>query len=702
MSSGPSQAQHRPQRIGVLFVHGIGEQTRGDTLLSFGEPLFRWLCRWLSEGRIGKNLTDPRLWETNLTRPISDQQYTPALTHLDLEFSDSHDTRRKVEWLMAESWWAQDFTPPSPGQLARWALGIGPWAVWRQVRHLFDRSRQASNALFANDASEIQNPLLQIVFTMVERLNTKIKVPMVGFLLTLPIRLVTFIFLILRAFFQLMLGCLMMYLVQLLTIVLLIPAWIPVLSSFVQGAQRLLANSIGDSYILVTSPLRFNAMITQIQSDLDWLARKNCDQIVVIAHSQGAAVAYEALAHSAQPNVDLLVTFGSGLSKLKAIQEVLPYENRLLFNGGCSLVGATCVLIGALSWLSALLPFTLPLLSSLSATVANTLIGIGLILIGYAVAAIWNVPRQAFRAADLRIRSVGQPGGMEWQDFYSSSDPVPDGPLPPHALEKVASHRVYNQASWLKDHSLYWDNQEQFVARIAQMLSERSGWYWSPAELSAITNTAARRASRVSGLMLARSVCLVSLLIAAIEQVNPWLRPIGALLRSGSGIAAALLPDALEGFARTLVPNSNLWLGRLGVLLLIVAWYMTIHAAWSFWDTQEAQQMFARKQSRRGSAPLPFFLVATTPPLLGSFVWLWVAWSQGSLIWQGLALASIALIVCGVSFGWGGLNVPIMTEPAAGNNPQQDHPPVDAAGENRLRSRQMGVDDSELEMIQPS
>jgi hypothetical protein len=30
-------------RLGVLLVHGIGEQPEGDTLLSFGEPLITWL-----------------------------------------------------------------------------------------------------------------------------------------------------------------------------------------------------------------------------------------------------------------------------------------------------------------------------------------------------------------------------------------------------------------------------------------------------------------------------------------------------------------------------------------------------------------------------------------------------------------------------------------------------------------------------------
>jgi hypothetical protein len=38
----------RRHKFGVLLVHGIGEQPEGDTLLTFGEPLIRWLRRWVS------------------------------------------------------------------------------------------------------------------------------------------------------------------------------------------------------------------------------------------------------------------------------------------------------------------------------------------------------------------------------------------------------------------------------------------------------------------------------------------------------------------------------------------------------------------------------------------------------------------------------------------------------------------------------
>src|SRR5262249_60844226 len=35
--------------IGILLVHGIGEQQRGQTLLNIGEPIIQWVQHWLDD-----------------------------------------------------------------------------------------------------------------------------------------------------------------------------------------------------------------------------------------------------------------------------------------------------------------------------------------------------------------------------------------------------------------------------------------------------------------------------------------------------------------------------------------------------------------------------------------------------------------------------------------------------------------------------
>ena len=48
-SSTDSLKDANTHQLGVLFVHGIGEQPRGDTLLRFGDPCIVRLDRWLEK-----------------------------------------------------------------------------------------------------------------------------------------------------------------------------------------------------------------------------------------------------------------------------------------------------------------------------------------------------------------------------------------------------------------------------------------------------------------------------------------------------------------------------------------------------------------------------------------------------------------------------------------------------------------------------
>ena len=37
----------RQYRLGLLFVHGMGEQERGDSITQMGDALTEWLRRWI-------------------------------------------------------------------------------------------------------------------------------------------------------------------------------------------------------------------------------------------------------------------------------------------------------------------------------------------------------------------------------------------------------------------------------------------------------------------------------------------------------------------------------------------------------------------------------------------------------------------------------------------------------------------------------
>src|SRR5215467_8023581 len=50
--------------IGILFIHGIGEPQRGQTLLGVGEPIVEWIGQWLDDiGHAWLDLGDDQIPE---------------------------------------------------------------------------------------------------------------------------------------------------------------------------------------------------------------------------------------------------------------------------------------------------------------------------------------------------------------------------------------------------------------------------------------------------------------------------------------------------------------------------------------------------------------------------------------------------------------------------------------------------------------
>jgi pimeloyl-ACP methyl ester carboxylesterase len=74
---------------------------------------------------------------------------------------------------------------------------------------------------------------------------------------------------------------------------------------------------MGDSLILLESPIQGAAMTSRIREGVQHL-RSRCSKVVVVAHSQGAAVAERALIDRTDlPPIDALITVGSGIKTLE-------------------------------------------------------------------------------------------------------------------------------------------------------------------------------------------------------------------------------------------------------------------------------------------------------------------------------------------------------------------------------------------------
>src|SRR5215471_11457728 len=101
--------------LGVLFVHGIGNQPRGSTLTDFGTPLIERVARRAKASGVTAIVRTASL--------VRDDE-EPARAELEI-----HAKTRSARWLLAESWWAQSFAGARFSDVARWGLVIVPWAI---------------------------------------------------------------------------------------------------------------------------------------------------------------------------------------------------------------------------------------------------------------------------------------------------------------------------------------------------------------------------------------------------------------------------------------------------------------------------------------------------------------------------------------------------------------------------------------------
>lgn len=122
-----SSGDRRPE-LGVLFVHGMGEQQRGDSLTEAGDALISWLERWCERAPHGSTLTegDIAVLESSLRTADNDALAAPHLTlRLTLPSLAGDPLAERQEtfhWVLAESWWSETFRPATFNQLAWEAL----------------------------------------------------------------------------------------------------------------------------------------------------------------------------------------------------------------------------------------------------------------------------------------------------------------------------------------------------------------------------------------------------------------------------------------------------------------------------------------------------------------------------------------------------------------------------------------------------
>jgi hypothetical protein len=264
------QGQQNDRRfdLGVLFIHGIGHQRPSETLVGFGDPLIHYL-------KVSPTYA-------NLT---SAGDSTPARAEVEYTIHSKDNQSRKTQWVLAEGYWADTVITPTFGSLVGWCFRILPWTLLMQIQ---------------------------------EKLLTEFTAPQAVFMTAIPVLAARIVYTVLSTVMGLLLAPLLF--VMLLVVLVIGSLPFAALKDLAAGLQRVLARTVGDSMILLGSPIQRAAILDRVHASYAWLAQQ-CDRVAIVAHSQGAAIAHELLRDRSCPAVRLLITFGSGLRKLTDIRQ---------------------------------------------------------------------------------------------------------------------------------------------------------------------------------------------------------------------------------------------------------------------------------------------------------------------------------------------------------------------------------------------
>ena len=601
--------EKKPYRLGVLFVHGIGEQQRGDTLTEMGDALISWFERTLETDP--EPIGDVRIWDASL-RQGDDDVVGPA--HLSVRMTIKGFEEHPSDWLLAESWWADAFRPPSFAEFASWGVAVGPWVAVTQFLSLSAR------------------------LSIPERLPIG-----VGFLVWVA-AVATLAVLLLAS---LALSLFLTLLAFALTILRIIP--IGFVQSIAVAIQRTLLGGFGDAFVLVRSPGRYAAMVSRVRHDL-FRMTELCEEVTVVAHSQGTQVAWHAIRRPDRdhkrvpPGMVRFVTFGQALAKLKLLHWLSHREltkSRLVSVVVVALAQIALVVVGAeiayrffndgAAWLA-----TWASIAVLTAfAIAETLtLQLGM--------RAWNVAMKEF---DRELTGVASKSWV-WHDYWASADPLPNGPLTPTTEGRISTWRIRNYGSAVLDHTTYWRNLTEFVTAIARDLGRRA----FPAHPLFALPDAERRHARAAMRRAARVQVRTALSVTWILTVAAFI-PVGIVLL-GPQLATTLeqpLADASEWF---LIGPLIEWIAPFAPVLVSAAvvgvlgyvlWMFPVLWAWGVGVRADDRSFFAGRDEDLFPWPSfwgPAFLLAI---LIAGPVLLWFIGPDP--LWWALPMLALPIIL---------------------------------------------------------
>jgi len=271
------------QSLGVVFVHGMGQQHRAEILLEWSNPIVRAVADWTasveslqSDGWNGDRVERSEIDFEGGELPLVTVR-VPGATIGGV----SHQPQK---WVMTEARWAQHVEPPSLQTMIDWC---GPSGVVAEViGRIVDHSMTGQKA----EARALAKMGLATFVTVV------VSFALLGYA-------------VLRA------------------VAGLIP-YKPLQDALARlQLDTFLTASWGDVYLLLNDPVQAANIRGQVAQSVRALRKYGCARIAVVSHSGGTIVSYMALADPAYEGddvraaADLLITHGQAIGMARRIHE---------------------------------------------------------------------------------------------------------------------------------------------------------------------------------------------------------------------------------------------------------------------------------------------------------------------------------------------------------------------------------------------
>jgi len=644
-TSNPNSARYK---LGVLWVHGIGEQQPGETLTQFGTPVIAWLKHWLEPDQAKSVMGDVEVRSAQIRDPQSDSG-APAHASIRLRvWPTGGGMTTEQQWLFAEGHWGAQVHEPKLRTFLAWLVTRGPWMVLFHLQQcILQRPWFRRRTALGRLAHGLDRALAQASLgSQWKLLNTAIKGLVVLLLWNV-------------------LSLLLVALWLCVSLLALVP--IGQLRSAVLSLMRRIARVVGDSYVLVADPLQRAALATAVISAMRWM-RPQCERMMLVAHSQGAAVAHDALTADNAPRVESLATVGAGLVKLHALMYAdQHFPQRFLFAGLVAPVLAASIAIGARLVQLEDAPNYLWLAAAI-------LLIVGLV----SVALVWEsvtrtlheLKSNRWGTIDLKI---SQPL-LRWRDFFGLRDPVPNGSMsgaiPVQGLRSVA---VTVRGSMWADHTEYWNSRADFIPRLVVELARAAGWPmlgWvgASARLRSLRRSFRKRLAILSSVRWGDWLVALLPCIVVTDRVESIVRDVRGPLRELKFDALDKLLDGLDGTLAWIVKHAlgvelanpsfwvNLSLSIAILFLLLSLWRGVFLAIWRWWSELDLDEVFTPSQPAVDGVMRfvvdQFVGLVAGLPLVLAIIWTWypeflnevIAYSVFAIFGSGFLVLVLAML----------------------------------------------------------